>query len=142
LAILSEFREFALRGNLVDLAIGVIVGAAFSRIVDSLVGDVFMPVLGFVAGGLDFSNYFIQLSGAPAQTYAQAKQAGATLGYGQFITVALNFLIVAFVLFLVIRAMNRLQSAEEKKPEAAAELPADVKLLGEIRDILAAKPKV
>lgn len=141
---LEEFKKFALRGNVVDLAVGVIIGAAFGAIVTSAVQDVFMPVIGAITGGLDFSNYYLPLS-AKVQTglaYAEAKKQGAVLGYGQFITVALNFLIVAFVLFLVIRAMNRLQHAEEKKPEKAAELPADVKLLGEIRDILAVKPKV
>lgn len=141
---LEEFKKFALRGNVVDLAVGVIIGAAFGAIVTSAVQDVFMPVIGAITGGLDFSNYYLPLSSKvqAGLAYAEAKKQGAVLGYGQFVTVALNFVIVAFVLFLVIRAMNRLQSAEEKKPEPAAELPADVKLLGEIRDILAAKPKV
>ncbi|MCJ2013189.1 large conductance mechanosensitive channel protein MscL [Methylobacterium sp. J-076] len=141
---LEEFKKFALRGNVVDLAVGVIIGAAFGAIVTSAVQDLFMPAIGAVTGGLDFSNYYLPLS-SKVQTglaYAEAKKQGAVLGYGQFITVSLNFMIVAFVLFLVIRAMNRLQIAEEKKPEPVAELPADVKLLGEIRDILAAKPKV
>jgi large conductance mechanosensitive channel len=134
---LKEFREFALRGNLVDLAIGVIVGAAFSRIVDSLVGDIFMPILGFLAGGLDFSNYFLQLSGAEADTYAQAKQAGATIGYGQFITVALNFLIIAFVLFWVVKGINQLRRTEADKPSKAP--TREEVLLTEIRDLLAAR---
>lgn len=141
---LDEFKKFALRGNVVDLAVGVIIGAAFGAIVTSAVQDLFMPVIGAVTGGLDFSNYYLPLS-SKVQTglaYAEAKKQGAVLGYGQFLTVSLNFIIVAFVLFMVIRAMNKLQHAEEKKPEAATELPADVKLLGEIRDILAAKPKV
>ena len=141
---LEEFKKFALRGNVVDLAVGVIIGAAFGAIVTSAVQDVFMPIIGAVTGGLDFSNYYIALSskvqaGLP---YIEAKKQGAVIGYGQFITIALNFMIVAFVLFLVIRAMNKLQRAEEAKPEAVAELPADVKLLGEIRDILATRPKV
>ena len=140
---LEEFKKFALRGNVVDLAVGVIIGAAFGAIVTSAVQDIFMPVIGAVTGGLDFSNYYLPLS-SKIQTglaYTEAKKQGAVLGYGQFITVALNFMIVAFVLFMVIRAMNKLQKAEEQKPEAVAEVPADVKLLGEIRDILAAKPR-
>jgi large conductance mechanosensitive channel len=137
---LEEFKKFALRGNVVDLAVGVIIGAAFGAIVTSAVQDLFMPVIGAITGGLDFSNYYLPLSAKvqSGMAYAEAKKQGAVLGYGQFITVALNFMIVAFVLFLVIRAMNKLQKAEEKAPEA----PADVKLLGEIRDILAAKPRV
>ncbi|MDR7038288.1 MULTISPECIES: large conductance mechanosensitive channel protein MscL [Methylobacterium] len=141
---LEEFKKFALRGNVVDLAVGVIIGAAFGAIVTSAVQDVFMPMIGAVTGGLDFSNYYIPLS-SKVQTglaYAEAKKQGAVLGYGQFITVALNFMIVAFVLFLVIRAMNKLQTREEKKPEAVAEVPADVRILGEIRDLLAVRPRV
>lgn len=140
---LEEFKKFALRGNVVDLAVGVIIGAAFGAIVTSAVQDLFMPVIGAVTGGLDFSNYYLPLSSKvhTGLAYAEAKKEGAVLGYGQFLTVSLNFIIVAFVLFLVIRAMNRLQRAEEKKP-APAELPADVKLLGEIRDILATRPRV
>jgi len=141
---LEEFKKFALRGNVVDLAVGVIIGAAFGAIVTSAVQDLFMPAIGAVTGGLDFSNYYLPLS-SKVQTglaYTEAKKQGAVLGYGQFLTVSLNFVIVAFVLFMVIRAMNRLQHAEDKKPEAVAEVPADVKLLGEIRDILATKPKV
>ena len=107
---LQEFKKFALRGNVVDLAIGVIIGAAFGKIVDSLVTDVIMPMIGRIVGGLDFSNYFFGLTdgGQSAPTYDAAKKAGATLGYGQFITVAVNFLIVALVLFLVVKAMNTL----------------------------------
>lgn len=138
---LGDFKTFALRGNVVDLAVGVIIGAAFGAIVTSAVQDIFMPVIGAITGGLDFSNYYIPLSskvkaGLP---YADAKKQGAVIGYGQFLTLTLNFLIVAFVLFLVIRAMNRLQTAEAKKPDA---MPADVKLLSEIRDLLAEKPRV
>jgi len=141
---LEEFKKFALRGNVVDLAVGVIIGAAFGAIVTSAVQDLFMPAIGAVTGGLDFSNYYLPLS-SKVQTglaYTEAKKQGAVLGYGQFLTVSLNFVIVAFVLFMVIRAMNKLQHAEDKKPDAVAEVPADVKLLGEIRDILATKPKV
>ncbi|WP_336486583.1 large conductance mechanosensitive channel protein MscL [Methylobacterium nigriterrae] len=140
---LEEFKRFALRGNVVDLAVGVIIGAAFGAIVTSAVQDVFMPIIGAVTGGLDFSNYYVPLSSKvqPGLAYAEARKQGAVLGYGQFITVALNFMIVAFVLFMVIRAMNRLVSREEKKPEAVAEVPADVRILGEIRDILATRPR-
>jgi large conductance mechanosensitive channel len=132
---LGEFKKFALKGNVVDLAIGVIIGAAFNKIVSSLVDDVFMPVIGFAVGGLDFSNYFFQLSGTPAPNYAAAKAIGATIGYGQFITIAINFIIVAWVLFLVVKAINRLKHEEEHKPAPA--VPDDVKLLQEIRDLLA-----
>jgi large conductance mechanosensitive channel len=135
---LEEFKKFALRGNVVDLAVGVIIGAAFGKIVESLVGDIFMPVIGAVTGGLDFSNYYIRLSSAVQQglPYADAKKQGAVLGWGNFVTVAINFTIIAFVLFLVIRALNRLKLHEEKTPET----PADVKLLAEIRDILKEDP--
>jgi len=134
---LEEFKKFALRGNVVDLAVGVIIGAAFGAIVASLVADVIMPIVGAITpGGLDFSNYFIALSGkVDATSYAEAKKQGAVLGYGQFLTVTLNFLVVAFVLFLVIRAMVKLQRQEEAKPKP--ETPADIKLLTEIRDLLA-----
>lgn len=133
---LEEFKKFALRGNVVDLAVGVIIGAAFGKIVESLVGDVFMPIIGAITGGLDFSNYYVSMSSAVQKglAYADAKKQGAVLGYGSFITVAINFVIVAFVLFLVIRAMNRLVTKPAKTP---TEVPADVKLLAEIRDILA-----
>lgn len=139
---LEEFKKFALRGNVVDLAVGVIIGAAFGRIVESLVGDIFMPVIGAVTGGLDFSNYYIPLSSTvnAGLSYGDAKKAGAVLGYGNFITIAINFTIVAFVLFMVIRSMNKLKKAEEEKPESAKEEPEDVKLLTEIRDLLARKP--
>jgi large conductance mechanosensitive channel len=133
---LEEFKKFALRGNVVDLAVGVIIGAAFGAIVSSLVADIIMPIVGAITpGGLDFSNYFVALSGkVDAASYAEAKKQGAVLGYGQFLTVTLNFVIVAFVLFLVIRAMVKLHAREEAKPP---EPPADVKLLTEIRDLLA-----
>jgi large conductance mechanosensitive channel len=136
---LNEFKKFALRGNVVDLAIGVIIGAAFSKIVDSLVGDIFMPLIGAVTGGLDFSNYFVPLSGSvTAQTLAEAKTQGAVLAWGSFITVTLNFVIVAWILFIAVKAMNRLRQTEDAKAGTpkAPELPADVKLLSEIRDIL------
>ncbi len=145
----GEFKKFAMRGNVVDLAVGVIIGAAFGAIVASLVADIIMPIVGKIAGvitggaGLDFSNYFIGLSKDVTQTnLLDAKKQGAVLAYGNFLTLTLNFIIVAFVLFLVIRAMNKLQNAEEKKPESVAEVPADVKLLAEIRDLLAKAPRV
>ena len=138
---LEEFKKFALRGNVVDLAVGVIIGAAFGAIVASLVGDIIMPIIGAVTGGLDFSNYYVPLSSKvqAGLAYADAKKAGAVLGYGQFITILINFIIVAFVLFLVIRGMNHMMT-RNKKEEAAAPPPppaADVVLLGEIRDHLA-----
>src|SRR5215217_5493924 len=139
---LEEFKKFVMRGNVVDLALGVVIGAAFGAIVASLVADVIMPIVGAVTGGLDFSNYYVPLS-SKVQTglaYADAKKQGAVLGYGQFLTILLNFLIVAFVLFLVVRAMNRLLRKEDAKAGVpkAPEIPADVKLLSEIRDLLAA----
>jgi large conductance mechanosensitive channel len=131
---LAEFKKFALRGNLVDLAVGVIIGAAFGSIVASLVADIVMPVIGAITGGLDFSNYFIALSkNVTAASYADAKKQGAVLGYGQFLTVATNFIIVAFVVFLAIKAINKM----EKQKDEAREISADVKLLTEIRDLLA-----
>jgi large conductance mechanosensitive channel len=136
----NEFKQFALRGNVVDLAIGIIIGAAFSKIVDSLVGDIFMPVVGAATGGLDFSNYFTPLTGSvTAQSLEEAKRQGAVLGWGNFVTVAINFLIIACILFLLVKGMNRLRRKEDAKIGTAgkpAELPADVKLLTEIRDLL------
>ncbi len=134
---LEEFKKFALRGNVVDLAIGVIIGAAFGAIVSSLVGDIIMPVVGAVSGGLDFSNYFIPLSGkVTAGALADAQKQGAVLAYGHFLTVTLNFIIIAFVLFLVIRAMTNLIRKEEAKPAPPTK---QEELLGEIRDLLKAK---
>ena len=132
---LEEFKKFAMRGNVIDLAVGVIIGAAFGAIVTSLVGDVIMPIVGAVTGGLDFSNYYTALSSKVQSglSYADAKKQGAVLGWGQFLTIALNFLIVAWVLFIAIKAINRLKTAE---PPSAKEDPADVKLLREIRDLL------
>ena len=139
---LEEFKKFALRGNVVDLAVGVIIGAAFGAIVTSAVQDLIMPIIGAITGGLDFSNYYLPLSGSVQKglAYADAKKQGAVLGYGQFLTIALNFVIVAFVLFLVIRAMNRLIRKEEVKPEP--KLSPETQVLSEIRDILAARPSV
>jgi large conductance mechanosensitive channel len=140
---LEEFKKFALRGNVVDLAVGVIIGAAFGRIVDSIVGDLFMPIVGAITGGLDFSNYYTPLAGAVQEGlgYADAKKQGAVLGWGHFITVTINFLIIAWILFLVVKGMNRLRRQEDAKIDAPAapEVPADVKLLAEIRDLLASR---
>jgi large conductance mechanosensitive channel len=138
---LKEFKNFAMRGNVVDLAIGVIIGAAFGKIVESFVGDVIMPIIGRIAGGLDFTNYFIGLTPAAsaAPTYDAAKKAGATLGYGTFITVSVNFLIVAFVLFLIVRGMNRLIKQEEAAPAPPAPPTKEQELLTEIRDLLKAR---
>lgn len=135
---LAEFRKFALRGNVIDLAIGVIIGAAFSKIVDSLVNDVIMPIIGAVTGGLDFSNYYVPLASAiqghPA--YADAKKMGAVLGYGQFLTVAINFLIIAFILFLVVRQITKLERMAGVEREEPGPTKSEV-LLTEIRDLLA-----
>ncbi len=134
---LEEFKKFALRGNVVDLAVGVIIGAAFGKIVESMVGDIFMPLIGAVTGGLDFTNYFIRLSnGITATALVEARKQGAVIAYGNFLTITLNFVIVAWVLFLVIKAMNQLQKKEQAAPAAPPEPPADVKLLTEIRDLL------
>ncbi len=131
---LSEFKKFALRGNVVDLAIGVIIGAAFGGIVNSLVGDIIMPVVGAITGGLDFSNYFTPLSAkVTAASLAEAKKQGAVLAWGNFLTISLNFIIIAFVLFLAIRAVNRLMRAEADKAPA---LSKQEQLLTEIRDLL------
>ena len=138
---IQEFKKFAMRGNVVDLAIGVIIGAAFSKIIDSLVGDIIMPIIGRIAGGLDFTNYFIGLTPAASQatTYDAAKKAGATLGYGTFLTVTVNFLIIAWVLFLVIKGMNRVTKQEEAAPAPPAPPTKEQELLTEIRDLLKAR---
>ncbi len=131
----SEFKEFALKGNVVDLAVGVIIGGAFGKIVDSMVGDLIMPVVGRIFGGLDFSSYYIPLSGqAPGLALAEAKKAGAVLAYGNFITIAINFIILAFIIFLMVKQMNRMKRAEPPAPPPAT--PEDVVLLREIRDAL------
>ena len=136
----SEFKQFALRGNVVDLAIGIIIGAAFSKIVDSLVGDIFMPIIGAITGGLDFTNYFTPLSESVTATgLAEAKNQGAVLAWGSFVTAAINFIIIAWILFLLVKGMNRLRRTEDAKTGTAdkpAEIPADVKLLTEIRDLM------
>jgi large conductance mechanosensitive channel len=128
----SEFKQFALKGNVIDLAVGVIIGGAFGKIVDSLVTDIIMPIIGRIFGGFDFSNYYIALSGQTATTLVEARKAGAVLAYGNFITVALNFVILALIIFVMVKQINRL-----KRDEGAATPPAvpeDVLLLREIRD--------
>lgn len=137
---LDEFKKFALRGNVVDLAVGVIIGAAFGGIVQSMVNDVIMPVIGAVTGGLDFSNYFIPLSDkVTAMSLVEAKKQGAVLAWGSFLTLVINFVIVAWVLFIVIRAMNRMIKKEAEKPADPPAPSRDQVLLEEIRDLLKAK---
>jgi len=134
---LDDFKKFAMRGNVVDLAVGVIIGAAFGAIVASLVADIIMPIIGAVAGGLDFSNYFVKLSSkVTADSLVEAKKQGAVLAYGSFLTIVLNFLLVAWVLFIVIRAITRLQKKEDATPPKPS---AEVELLTEIRDALKAQ---
>jgi large conductance mechanosensitive channel len=131
---LNDFKKFALRGNVVDLAVGVIIGAAFSGIVNSLVADIITPIIGAISGGLDFSNHFIPLSAkVTAGSLEEAKKQGAVLAWGHFVTLVLNFIIVAFVLFLVIRAMSKMIQKEEEKAPA---LSKQEQLLTEIRDLL------
>ena len=138
---LEEFKKFAMRGNVVDLAVGVIIGAAFGTIVTSLVGDLIMPVVGAVTGGLEFSNYFVPLSkSVTATTLADAKKQGAVLAWGNFVTIVINFLIIAWVLFLVVRGLNRWIAKEAEKPAKLAEASRSEVLLQEIRDILASSP--
>lgn len=135
---LKEFKQFAMRGNVVDLAIGVVIGAAFGKIIESLVADVIMPVIGAATGGLDFSNYFFGLSSSvTASTLAEAKKQGAVLAWGNFLTVSVNFLIIAFVLFLAVRGLNRLQRSEPEPAAEAAKPTRSEALLEEIRDLMA-----
>jgi large conductance mechanosensitive channel len=137
MSFVSEFKEFATKGNVVDLAVGVIIGAAFGKIVDSLVGDIIMPIVGRIVGGLDFSNYYLPLAGQTATTLVEAKKAGAVIAYGSFITVALNFIILAFIIFVMVKQINRLKRAEPAPPPPPpAPTPEDVLLLREIRDSL------
>ncbi|HEX5934279.1 MAG TPA: large conductance mechanosensitive channel protein MscL [Pseudorhizobium sp.] len=137
---ISEFRSFIAKGNVIDLAVGIIIGGAFTGIVNSLVNDIVMPVVGAITGGgFDFSNYFLPLAGGvTAPTLEAAREQGAVLAYGSFITVFINFLILAWIIFLMVKAVNRMRAAEAKKPvdEAPAPPPADILLLTEIRDLL------
>ena len=135
--IVQEFREFAMKGNVVDLAIGVVIGVAFGKIVESLVGDIFMPVIGAVIGGLDFSNYYVGLSPTvTAGSLDEAKKQGAVLAYGNFITVALNFVILAFIIFLMVKWINKLKREAPPEEKAPVAPPEEVVLLREIRDSL------
>jgi large conductance mechanosensitive channel len=137
---LKEFKEFAMRGNVIDMAVGIIIGGAFGKIVTSLVNDVIMPPIGLVLGNVDFSNLFLNLSGSAYGTLAEAESAGAPIiKYGTFINTVLDFLIVAFSIFMVIRVLNRLQRRQEAAPPAAPPAPSvEEKLLTEIRDALRA----
>ena len=136
---LEEFKKFAMRGNVVDLAIGVIIGTAFGAIVTSLVGDILLPVIGAVTGGLDFTNYFIKLSSkVTADSLVEAKKQGAVLAWGNFLTIVINFIIIAWVLFMVVKLMNRLLRAEQAKPAGPTK---QEELLMEIRDVLKAQSK-
>jgi large conductance mechanosensitive channel len=141
MSILSEFKEFAVKGNVMDLAVGVIIGAAFGKIVGSLVDDIIMPIVSTIFGGLDFANYFIPLAGQTETVLADAKAAGAVLAYGNFVTILLNFIILAFIIFMMVKQMNRLRRMAEKPaepaaPAAPAPTPEDIVLLREIRDSL------
>ena len=136
---LEEFKKFAMRGNVVDLAIGVIIGAAFGAIVNSLVGDLLLPVIGAVTGGLDFTNYFVKLSSkVTADSLVEAKKQGAVLAWGNFLTIVINFVIIAWVLFMVVKLMNRMLRAEQAKPAGPTK---QEELLIEIRDVLKAQSK-
>ena len=139
MSLLKEFREFAVKGNVIDLAVGVIIGAAFGKIVDSLVGDIIMPLVGIVFGKLDFSNLYVILRTVPAgvaNTLADLKKAGVpVLGYGNFITIAVNFVILAFIIFMMVKQINKLRKKQEAAP-AEAVPPEDIVLLREIRDSL------
>jgi large conductance mechanosensitive channel len=141
---LKEFQEFIARGNVMDLAVGVIIGGAFGLIVSSLVDDIIMPVVGAIFGGFDFSNYFLPLSSqVTANTLAAAREQGAVFAYGSFLTVLINFLILAWIIFLIVKAVNNLRrrmEREEKVAEVPPAPPADVALLTEIRDLLARRP--
>ena len=140
MSFMKEFREFAVKGNVIDLAVGVIIGGAFGKIVDSVVADLIMPVVGLVFGKLDFSNYFLALGTVPegtAHTVEAVRKAGVpVLAYGNFITVAVNFIILAFIIFIMIKQINRLKRQELAAPEAAPATPEDIVLLREIRDSL------
>jgi large conductance mechanosensitive channel len=134
MAMMQEFKQFAMKGNVIDLAVGVIIGAAFGKIVDSLVQDVIMPPIGKLLGGLDFASYYLPLNGqAYGLPLAEAKKAGAVLAYGNFLTVLLNFVILAFVIFQMVRLVNRMRKPEQ---EVVVVAPEEVVLLREIRDSL------
>ena len=138
MSMLQDFKSFATRGNVVDLAVGVIIGAAFGKIVDSLVGDIVMPVISRIFGGLDFANYYLPLNGQAGNlSLIDAKKGGAVLAYGNFLTISLNFLILAFIIFQMVRLVNALKTKEaEDSPSEPAPTPEEVVLLREIRDAL------
>ena len=138
---LNEFKTFIARGNVMDLAVGVIIGAAFSKIVDSVVNDLIMPIVGAIFGGFDFSNYFLPLSSTvTATSLAAAREQGAVIAYGNFITIVINFLILAWIIFLMVKGVNKIRASVEREKvegqKAPAPPPEDVKLLTEIRDLL------
>ncbi len=136
----KEFGEFIKKGNVVDMAVGVVIGSAFGKIVTSIVDDIIMPLVSLATGGIDFSNWFVSLDGNTYETIEKANEAGAAvLRYGNLISVILNFLIVAFCIFLVVKAMNKFKKKEEEKPAEAPKKPDDVVLLEEIRDLLKKK---
>ena len=140
---IKEFQEFIAKGNVMDLAVGVIIGGAFGLIVGSLVDDIIMPIVGAIFGGFDFSNYFLPLSSeVTAPSLVEAKKQGAVFAYGNFITVVINFLILSWIIFLMVKAVNNMRKRLEREKEAApaAPPPADVALLTEIRDLLARRP--
>src|SRR5471032_578137 len=137
MAMMQEFKEFAMKGNVVDLAVGVIIGGAFGKIVDSLVQDVIMPPIGRIFGGLDFANYYLPLNGqATSMTLVEAKKAGAVLAYGNFLTILLNFIILAFIIFQMVRLMNKARRSAPAAPAPEPVTPEDIVLLREIRDSL------
>ena len=136
MSMMKEFREFAVKGSVVDLAVGVIIGGAFGKIVDSLVKDIIMPVVGKLLGGLDFSNYYIALNNQAANLpLVEAQKAGAVLAYGSFITIVINFAILAFIIFQMVRLINKARNADAPPP-APPKTPEDIELLREIRDSL------
>jgi large conductance mechanosensitive channel len=137
MSFVTEFKEFAVKGNVMDLAVGVIIGGAFGKIVDSVVNDLIMPLVGKAVGGLDFSNYYVALAGQDATLpLVEAKKLGAVFAYGNFLTVLLNFMILAFIIFMMIKQVNRLKKEAPAAPAAPAPTPEDVVLLREIRDSL------
>jgi len=136
-AFMNEFREFVSRGNVIDLAVAVIIGGAFGLIVKSLTDDIIMPIIGAIFGGFDFADYFIPLSSSvTADTLAAAREQGAVFAYGNFLSVVINFLILAFIIFMMVKGVNSLKRKQEEKPAEAPAPPADIQLLTEIRDLL------
>ncbi|HMN19884.1 MAG TPA: large conductance mechanosensitive channel protein MscL [Ottowia sp.] len=137
MSMMQEFREFAVKGNAIDLAVGVIIGGAFGKIVDSIVGDLIMPIVGKLIGGLDFSSYYIPLAGqAAGLTLEEAKKSGAVFAYGNFVTILVNFILLAFIIFMMVKQINRLKKEEPAAPPAPEAPPEEVQLLREIRDSL------